>query len=203
MRELAFALEYVPGCNRVADALAEHPGTRLRSLSLHATPTELWRVDHASGDREALTAVEAAVADRDHYADCLVSDDCGASGTTRVLEHTDSALVVYSRWERGPDCVSVPHLALEHLGDGVLFDTRREGRHYTWRIVHPGEGGTDAFFDALEVAVGDCADLEMLRTSGAGAYEDAAALPAEQRAAVLAAVEHGYNESPREIDLGE
>ena len=47
MRELVFALEYEPGRNRVADALAANPGTQVRSLSLHATDDHLWRVDHA------------------------------------------------------------------------------------------------------------------------------------------------------------
>ena len=60
MRELAFALEYEPGCNRVADALADHPGARVRSLSLHATAEQLWRVDHAAGTPDALDAIEDA-----------------------------------------------------------------------------------------------------------------------------------------------
>jgi hypothetical protein len=41
MRELVFALEYEPRCNRVADALADHPDARIRSLSLHATAERL------------------------------------------------------------------------------------------------------------------------------------------------------------------
>lgn len=49
MRELVFALSYEPGSNGVADALADHPDARVRSLSLHATDERLWRVDHATG----------------------------------------------------------------------------------------------------------------------------------------------------------
>jgi hypothetical protein len=29
---------------------------------------------------------------------------------------------LYSYWERAPDCDSVPHLAREHFGDGVVLD---------------------------------------------------------------------------------
>jgi predicted DNA binding protein len=208
MRELVFALEYEADCNRVADALAANPEARVRSLSLHATAQRLWRVDHATGPPEALDAVEAAFLDSDYYADCLAGEACGATQTTEVLDRTDDARVLYSRWERTPACASVPHIALDHLGDGVLFETRHEGRHYTWRVIHAGDGDVGAFFAALEEAVGDCARTEMLRSTEAGAPardtdSNADGLSPEQEAALRAAVEHGYYESPREVDVGD
>ncbi|MDB9234604.1 helix-turn-helix domain-containing protein [Halorubrum ezzemoulense] len=208
MRELIFALEYEPGCNRVADALADHSDARVRSLSLHATAERLWRVDHATGTPGALDAIEDAFLNGDYYADCLATEDCNATQTTRVLDRTDDALILYSDWERTPTCASVPHIARDHLGDGVLFETRHEGHHYTWRLIHSGEGDVSAFFDALEVAVGDCARMEMLRTadttaSVGGSDETQSGLSPEQEAALRAAVEHGYYESPREVDVGE
>jgi len=208
MRELAFALEYEPGCNRVADTLAEYPDARIRSLSLHATDEKLWRVDHATGSPDALDAIKNAFLTADYYADCLATEHCGATQTTEVLEHTDDALVLYSYWERTPDCDSVPHIARDHLGDGVLFETRHEGRHYTWRLVHSGEGDVTGFFQDLEEAVGDCARTEMLRTgesaaSTGDAAGEASDLTPEQEAALRAAVEHGYYESPRAVDVSE
>jgi len=205
MRELVFALEYEPGCNRVADALADHPDARVRSLSLHATDDRLWRVDHATGTPAALDAVERAFLDGDYYADCLAADDCGATQTTRVLDRTDDTLVLYTDWERTSRCASVPHIARDRFGDGVLFETRHEGRHYTWRLIHSG-GDVGAFFDDVRAAVGDCARMELLKTGEAGSERadgPRAELPAEQEAAVAAAVEHGYYESPRAIDAGE
>ncbi|WP_049982248.1 helix-turn-helix domain-containing protein [Halorubrum sp. BV1] len=212
MRELVFALEYRPGCNRVADALAEHPDARVRSLSLHATADRLWRVDHATGTPAALDGLEAAFRDADYYADCLATGDCGATQTTRVLDRDGDTLVLYSDWERTPRCASVPHIAREHLGEGVLFETRHEGRHYTWRLIHPGTGDVGAFFDAIRDAVGDCARTELLKTgstsaaaagSGEGTDGDESDLSAEQEAALRAAVEHGYYETPRETDVGD
>jgi len=206
MRELVFALEYEPGSNRVADTLADHPDARIRSLSLHATDDRLWRVDHATGTTAALADIEDAFRSGDYYADCLATDDCGARGTTRVLDRSDGTLVLYSDWQRTPVCESVPHIARDHLGDGLLFDTRHEGRHYTWRIIHSGERPAAGFFDALETAVGDCARMEMLRTAAATASdtdERPSTLSPKQEAALTAAVEHGYYESPRELDVGE
>jgi predicted DNA binding protein len=207
MRELAFALEYEPGSNRVADTLAAHPDARIRSLSLHATAESLWRVDHATGTPDALDAVEEAFLNSDYYADCLAAEDCGATQTTRVLDRTEGTLVLYSHWERTPTCDSVPHIARDHLGDGVLFETRHEARHYTWRIIHSGDGDVAAFFDELETAVGDCARTEMLRTAeiatAAGGNGETSGLAPEQEAALRAAVEHGYYESPRDVDVGD
>jgi len=205
MRELVFTLTYEPGCNAVAEALADHPGASIRSLSLHATPESLWRVDHAAGLPEALAAIEEAFLTADYYADCLATDHCGATQRTQVLEHDAETLVLYSYWERTPACASVPHIALNHLGEGALFETRHEDREYTWRIIHPG-GDVRGFFDALEAAVEDCATIEIGRltevsepTAEAGRTE----LPREQEQALHAAVEHGYYETPRAVDLAD
>ncbi|HKL29324.1 MAG TPA: helix-turn-helix domain-containing protein [Natrialbaceae archaeon] len=207
MRELVFALDYRPGCNAVADTLAEHPDARIRSLSLHATADRLWRVDHVTGPPDALDAVAEAFLTADYYADCLATDDCGATSRTEILEHGEDTLVLYSYWERTAVCDSVPHIALDHLGDGVLFETRNEGRRYTWRIVHSGDGDVAAFFDDLERAVGDCAGMEMRRTTDVSpsseAELDGDELPPEQEAALRAAIEHGYYETPRKVDVGD
>ncbi len=206
MRELVFALVYERGCNEIADTLAAHPEARIRSLSLHATPQSLWRVDHATGSPEALAAIEETVKTADYYADCLATDDCGAEQTTEVLEHTEEELVLYSYWERTLTCVSVPHIALDNLGDGLLFETLNRGREYTWRIIHSGEGDVRTFIDTLAATVGDCAELEMRRMTDAGESSKADpslidGLPAKQREALRAAVNYGYYDTPREIDV--
>ena len=131
MRELVFCLEHEPGCNRVADALAEFPDARIRSLSLHATAESLWRVDHVTGPANALTNIEEAFLATKYYADCITSDHCDATQRTQVLESTDDMLIMYSYWERTSDCASVPHIALEHLGQGVLFEATKQQREYT------------------------------------------------------------------------
>jgi predicted DNA binding protein len=206
MRELVFTLAYQAGCNAVAETLSVHPDARIRSLSLHATPESLWRVDHATGSAEALDDIEETFLTSDYYADCLAADDCGATQTTQVLEHTDDTLVLYSYWKRTATCVSVPHIALERLGDGGLFETRHVGREYTWRIVHSGDGDVRGFVDDLEAAVGDCAELTIDRLTEASpptaeSRDSSRELSAEQESALEAAVEHGYYETPREVDV--
>ncbi|ELY52844.1 helix-turn-helix domain-containing protein [Natronococcus jeotgali] len=207
MREFVFALEYDPGTNPVADVLATHPDASVRSLSCHVSADSLWRVDLATGPEGALAELEAAYETADYFADCLVKDHCGAEVETQVLDRSSDALVVYTYWERTQVCTSVPHVALEHLGEGLLFETYREGRRYRWRIVLGGDAPIHEFFDALGEEVGECTGMEMLRLteldpdrSGFDADREES-LPEEQREALRAAVEHGYYETPRRIEL--
>ncbi|RQG99647.1 helix-turn-helix domain-containing protein [Natrarchaeobius oligotrophus] len=207
MREFVFALEYEPGTNPVADVLADYPDTSVRSLSCHVSADSLWRVDHASGSEEALEALERAYQNADYFADCLVKDDCGADCEVQVLDRSDDALVVYTYWERTDVCTSVPHVALEHLGDGLLFETYREGRRYRWRIVLGNGAPIHQFFAALGDEVGECTGMEMLRLTELDPdrrnAEPENTLPEKQREALRAAVEHGYYETPRAIELSE
>ena len=207
MREFVFALEYEAGTNPVADVLAAHPDASIRSLSCHVTSDSLWRVDHATGSEEALADLEAAYENADYFADCLVKDHCGADCEVQVLDRSNGTLVVYTYWERTDVCTSVPHVALEYLGEGLLFETFREGRRYRWRIVLGNEAPIHDFFDALGEEVGECTGMEMLRLteldpdrSGADPAS-ADSLPREQREALAKAVERGYYETPRRIEL--
>ncbi|MFC4986752.1 helix-turn-helix domain-containing protein [Saliphagus infecundisoli] len=208
MRELIFALDYEPGSNTLADTLADHPDAKIRSLSLHATAESLWRVGHATGSSDALAAIKDVFLTTDYYADCLATEECDADSRTQILEHTDDMLVLYSYWERTPSCTSVPHIALECLGDRALFEMHHEQRRYRWRVIYSEEGDVRAFLDKLEHAVADCAAVEMLcladvSSTSLDGYTDMDGLPPEQSEAFRAAVEHGYYETPRAIDLGE
>lgn len=207
MRELVFALEYDPGSNAVADILAANPETTIRSLSCHVTSDNLWRVDHVSGNDDALDELAETVADAAYYTDCLARRDCEADWATRVLDRTDDALVLYSYWTRTPSCTSIPHLALDHFGDGLIFETTWTGRRYEWRIIAPGDTAYRAFREAIEAEIGGTTGVDFVRVGDtvADAAEDIGeeALTPEQDAAVRAAVERGYYETPREIETYE
>jgi predicted DNA binding protein len=208
MRELVFALNYEPGTNTLADTLTDYPNAHVRSLSLHATTNSLWRVDHATGSSDALSAIEDAFLTTEYYTDCLAPESCGAESETQVLDRADDMLVLYTYWQRTPVCISIPHLALNYLGEGVLFETRHKQRRYTWRIFHSEGADIHGFLDTLHTKVPAAIEVEIVRFTGLTrptttftATEDL--LPPEQREALAAAVEHGYYETPREIDLGE
>ncbi|XVH33260.1 helix-turn-helix domain-containing protein (plasmid) [Haloferacaceae archaeon DSL9] len=206
MREFVFALEYAPGTNAVADILADNPETKIRSLSCHVTPDNLWRVDHVSGGHDALDDLTGTVATAEYYTDCLARRDCEADWETQVLDHTDDALVLYSYWSRTPSCTSIPHLALDHFGDGLIFKTTWGGRRYEWRIIAPDDTTYHAFRSAIESEIDDTTGVAFIRVGDADdatPNDRALSLTPEQDAAVRAAVEHGYYQTPRGIETYE
>ena len=207
MKEFVFALDYDHGCNHIADTLAQHPDTRIRSLSCHVTPTSVWRVDHVSGSPDALDAIEETFLNPDHCTDCLATPECGAESDNTVLDRDEDTLVIYSRWSKARACTSVPHLALETLGDGLLFETTRTERRYRWRIVAPDDADISTFHNALQDELCTCTDIDFVRLTGIDSSSteiaETSAMAGEQVEALTAAVQHGYYETPREIELDE
>jgi predicted DNA binding protein len=206
MKEFVFALDYESGCNDITEVLTQHPDAQIRSLSCHVTPASVWRVDHVTGPQIALDAIESVFLDPDHCTDCLATPDCGAECDNSVLDRDEDTLVVYSRWSKARACTSVPHLALHHLGDGLLFETHRSERRYEWRIIAPDNTTYHAFRSAIEDEIDDTTGVAFVRVGDA---EDAtpddseASLTPQQDAAVRAAIEHGYYQTPREIETYE
>ncbi|CAI50740.1 HTH-10 family transcription regulator [Natronomonas pharaonis DSM 2160] len=195
MREVVFVVTHEPGVNPVADLLADHPAARLRSAACHVTESSLWRVDHAQGPAVVLDSL-ADMAGARYFTDCLVRDGCAGDWETTVLDRTDSSLVLYSYWERAPDCDSVPHLAREHFGEGVVIDETWRERSQRWRVLAP-DGDISPFIEDVR-AVAD-ADVTFERVSDPDPAADDA-LPPEQADALAAAVEAGYYETPRETE---
>ena len=207
MRELVFELDYRRGWNPVADTLVDFPETTIRSLSCHVTADTLWRVDHVSGSPDALTAVQTAYETADYFPDCLVTEDCEATSETQVLDRTEASLVIYCVWDRSDICTSVPHLALEHFGEGLLFETHQRENRYRWRIILRADTQVTSFADALRAEIDDIGGMELLRLTehapGETQQSGENTLPPEQRRALHAAVEGGYYETPRQTDLAE
>jgi len=206
MRELVFALEYGPGTNAVADILATNPETKIRSLSCHVTGDTLWRVDHVTGGRGTLDELTETVDDAEYDTDCLARRDCEADWETQVLDRTDDALVLYSYWSHTPSCISIPHLALDHFGDGLIFQTTWVGHRYEWRVIAPDDTTYHPLRRAIEDEIDGTTGVTFVRvghTDHASPTDPEPSLTPEQDAAVRAAVERGYYETPREIETYE
>jgi predicted DNA binding protein len=209
MREFVFTLAYDSGTNAVADVLSTAPNTRIRSLSCHVSAEHLWRVDHITGSATARDDIVTAVTDGEYYPDCLARRDCEADWQTHVLDETGETLVVYSYWTRTPACASIPHLALEQFGDGLLFETTWTKRQYEWRLIVPGSPEFSAFHKDLTAEIAGTAGVEIRRITNSPPSPDhdtderKPVLSSEQDAALRAAVDAGYYHTPREIEAYE
>ena len=124
MREFVFAPEFDPGTNPVADILAAHSETRLRSLSCHVTAETLWRADHVTGSEAALDAVVVF----------LDKNDDRAWKATTIVEQlgldTDAVSAILSRLrQRGLVRHKRPYWAITD-GEERLQSVYRLHRHY-------------------------------------------------------------------------
>lgn len=207
MRAVSFALAYEPGADPVADAFREHPNLYARSLACVVTPDHYWRVDRLTGPTEALADAVAAVADHGHAADCFGDEDCGTDARTEVLYRDPSTRILYRCWTRTEGCSSIPHLALEYVGPGVLFATERHRDTYVWHVLLPTDSNLGAFSEAVQSAQGAGVrfDLRQVTDESAwlAAHSGRPALPYTQFEAMREAVERGYYETPREITVEE
>lgn len=206
MRELVFALQFAAGTDPVADALATHEDTEVRSTACHVTPENLWRVDWVTGSPAGLEAVERAYLDPDYCADCLVAE-CSSACEAELLDRNGDHRVFYARCSTDEECRTVPHLALEYLGSELLFETTRRNREYRWRIIVPDEADAGTFNAALLEAAGDDVTVDLRQIvdveSWPGQADSTPQLSAEQCDALAAAVDHGYYEVPRDVELSE
>jgi len=206
MREFVFSLNYSSECNALSSALDRYPDTRIRSISLHATTKSLWQVSHTTGPSESLDAIKDVFFESDYHTGCLSNENCGTTQDTQVLEHSDDTLIIYSYWERTPSCISIPHIALNHLGEGLFFKMRNVGTTCTWRIVHSKEGDVRGFFDELESNLCGDVDLNIERVTDASYPLDDDTneeLSPGQEEALRAAVEQGYYKVPRDADAAD
>ena len=203
----AFALVYDEDADPIADAFRRHRDLYGRSLAVAVTPDHLWRVDRLAGPTEAVTDAETAFADHGHAADCLASGGCGRDHRFEVLHRDPTSRILYIKWARTGECRSVPHLALKHLGPGVLFSTERYGDRYEWRILMPSDAKLGLLYDAIQAGrdEGVGFDLEQVtdETAWTAAHSGRPALPYAQYEAMRAAVERGYYETPREVTVEE
>ncbi|UPV76509.1 helix-turn-helix domain-containing protein (plasmid) [Halorussus limi] len=207
MRAFSFALEYEGGADPVADAFRAHSDLYGHSLACAVVPDHCWRVDRLTGPTEALERAEAAYAESGHAADCFGADGCGRDLRVEALHRDPSTRILFTGWTRTEGCRSIPHLALEYLGPGVLFATERHGPRYEWHVLMPSDANLGELSDVIRTAAGAGVrfDLRQVTDESAwlSAYSGRPALPYTHYEAMAAAVERGYYETPREITVAE
>jgi predicted DNA binding protein len=206
MREFAFTLSYDRGADPVMDVFLDHESLVSTAVDVSVWPGGLWRVDRLSGTPEALDAVAAAYLDPTTCNECAVPhDDCDAARTYEVIETGTRGQTVYSYHEEVSYCHSVPFLAANHLGPGLLFDSRRRGERHEWRLLVPTDEAVGDLYDAIDAGLP--ADVSMsldgLATPDRWGERTAtvADLPPEQRDAIETAVGMGYYRTPRGATL--
>jgi hypothetical protein len=208
MREYVFAAEYESGADPLMDVFIDNPSLIGRALRVSVSSAGLWRVDRFTGPSEALECLETVVTDPIVCNECLgVHQNCSYESEYEVVEDGPESRLVYAYTSGGRYCHSVPHLVARTFGEGPLFDARRRGNVYEWRVLLPGEGAGGEVFDRLQDGLPDGVSLSLKQVGTPSSWSPVdisqTALSHDQRRAIETAVDLGYYETPRAASLGD
>lgn len=206
MREYVFTLEYDPGVDPIMDVFIDHPEAEARSITCTVVGADMWRLDRFSGPEDAMAALEALVLDANRCNECP-KGACDSYREHELLDREATTATVYT-YRQGIDaCPALPYHATQHLGPGLFFDTRRRGNEYVWRVLTRDETGAGELYDQMRANFPDAVRISLSQLSDPTHWGDTAApggdLTYEQRAALEAAVEMGYYETPRDCTLAD
>lgn len=207
MREFAFTVEFESGSDRLMDVFIDNPGLMARTVTCSVTADSIWRVDRLAGSAAALDALEGPYFDVERCDECLHDEKCHVHQEYELLSETPTSRSVYAYQTDIDECHSIPYLAAKHLGDGLLYEAVRRENYYKWRILMRDDDAVGELYDALQHRLRDGLTLSLRHLGSPTHWCDqaitAADLPYEQRAALEAAVEHGYYTTPREVSVEE
>ena len=205
MREFIFTIDYERGVDPLMDVFIEHPETHSRSIACNVTDDGMWRLERVAGPEAALEQLDEVFEGPVQCTECIGTRDCVTDWHYEVIASESGRRTVYSYRSEAGDCHSIPRLAIEHVGQGVLCETERRGSRCEWRLLLCSDDGVDDLFGALEAELRPGLTVEFRQLGEPAYWADEAVtlaeLPPEQQAAVEAAVEYGYYRTPRDISL--
>ncbi|KTG14875.1 hypothetical protein, partial [Haloferax profundi] len=201
MREFVFTVEYDKGADEVMDLFIDNPDLHSKTMAVHATNESMWRLDRITGPTEVLEEFDAVV-----ESVTLCNEVIGMCGAPVVewnfetLSSTPNGRIVYSCREEGEGIQSIPYVAAKHIGDGLLMQAERRGNQYQWRLLIDDDDTVGEIYEEVDDGLSEGLSLSVQRISKPECWLeegfDSDDLPPEQQAALEAAVEFGYYETP-------
>ncbi|ELZ21452.1 helix-turn-helix domain-containing protein [Natrinema limicola] len=208
MREFVFTIEYERGADQLMDLFTENPNLQAETMAIHVTQRSIWRLERVTGPTTALEAFD------DHIENTTVCSDiigmCDApvvESDHEVLSRTPNRRIVYSVRTEGNGVHSIPFVAAKHIGDGLLMQSKRRANKYQWSLLVDDDDTVRDIYEELTNGLRDGLSLSIQRLSEPRCWIKSNfrtdSLPAEQKAALEAAVAYGYYETPRRNSLKE
>ena len=207
LREFEFVVTFEPGTDELMDVFHRHESLSVRSSAIFTTEETMWRLDHAKGTREALEAFDEVFLDETRCNECLDAPNCETHRSYYVLERRPTMRTVYTLREEVNRCHSIPYFVYDDVGEGVVFESRRTGGEYRWRVLSPGTQPLGELYDTIEAVLREGATLSVSRLAEADEWRAIARaledLSPEHWRTLEAAVDHGYYERPRAVSVSD
>lgn len=209
MREFEFTIHYERGSDDLMDLFIETPSLAAQSQSCFANDAAMWRIDYVAGPSDVLGRLDDIYLDESACNECLDMHECDSVREYQVLDRSEEHRLIYTRREEIDRCHSIPYLAVDQVGDGVLLDAERSGSEYVWRVLMPEESQVGELYDAIEEKLRSGLTLELGHVSASSGWNAPTTvtddLSVAERRTLEAAVADGYYQTPRETtvdDLG-
>lgn len=205
MREFCFSLKYSPSVDEYMDAFIGNSSLRSEASVAVLGADELWRLELVTGEPEALERIEPLLLDDSLDRESISARECRGVRRHSLIEEGRRHRVVYTHLVDASYCDTVPFVANQYLGGGVLYQVVREGDTARWRILMQNDEKVGMLYDTLGAQLADGLRFEFDHleeaTDWRGNVLASRSLRSEQREVLELAVEQGYFETPREVTL--
>lgn len=206
MREFVFTVEYEKGANEVMDLFIEHADLYARSMEINATSEAVWGIDKVVGPTTVLDELDDRL--ERVASDPNTTGMCGAPVTEyeyTILSSNSESRKIHSLRREGDGPRSIPLVAANHVGEGLIMRSERRGDQFRWRLlidepvaaIH--EKVRENLREGLSLTVERLGTPPCLLEDGRVQQT----LTPEQKSALEAAIERGYYEEPRQQSVTE
>lgn len=207
MREFVFDLVYETTAGPLERLLTDAREVSSTGIGGSIDETEFWRFERFDGPADALNELANAEQGDLLGVEQVTDTACEGSVHREVLKRTDGECELYYHLRDLENCESIGTLAVEYIGQDVLFEFKRRRGHETWTVMMETEDGVGLFYDAIQVSLREGIRFEFGHIGQASQRRTALFagknLPPEQREALVEAVGQGYYEKPRQVTLEE
>jgi len=207
VREFEFVLQFESGADELMDTFREHETLSLWSSAIFVNDNHMWRLDHAKGTDDALSEFQEVFLDETRCNECFEVDDCETSRAYHVLDSQETSRTIYTIRRELSRCQSLPHFICKHVQKGTVFQSRRVGDKYRWRVLYPGAYPIGEVYDMMEAHLRDGVSLSMSHVTSANNWKATerivADLSPDHWQVLKAAVTHGYYERPRKVSVND
>jgi predicted DNA binding protein len=206
-REFEFVLKFESGADKLMDVFRQYESLSLWSSAIFVSSDHMWRLDHSKGTAEALNAFNEVFLDETRCNECFDVDNCETSRTYHVLDSQETSQTIYTLRHEISECKSLPGFIRDHVQKGSIFESRRTGDEYRWRVLYPGGYSIGDVYDLMESHLRDGVSLSMSHITNAGNWKAVERivtdLSPEHWQVLNTAVSHGYYERPRAVSVAD
>jgi predicted DNA binding protein len=206
-REFEFVLQFASGADDLMNAFRQYDSLSLWSSAIFTNDDHMWRLDHAKGTSEALRAFDEVFLDETRCNECFDVDGCDTNRAYHVLDSRETSRTIYTLRREISGCHSLPHFIREQVPEGTVFESRRVGDEYRWRLLYPGDYQIGDVYDAMEAHLRDGVSISVSHITSADDWKTteriAADFSPEHWRVLKTAVAHGYYERPRAVSVAD